>query len=172
MRGGIDVLNDLPCPQRSWGRGNGHPGVQRCGSGKNQISPSWAYGRSYPSTHPIPNHTHSPPRLSISLCIFRLVSHLNTYAYLICHGFASGPCSKGKGSRGGKEIRIRRMAYYIIDWIFVREFNKICKFSFFGTPHSIGRRDEPQSTIEWLFSWTGFRGSQMWRDVPVSGFWD
>lgn len=115
------------CPQRSWSGGG-----QRRQEVWNWKKPKISLLGIRPKS-PSPTQYRLPARLSISLCIFRLVSHLNTYAYLICHGFASGPCSKGDGKRdSGGDSRIRRMAYYIIDWIFVREFNKICKFpSFF-----------------------------------------
>lgn len=119
---GIDVFNDLPLPTKGLG------GIQEVRIWK---KPKISLLGLRPYIHP-----RCPLVLSISVCIFRLVSHLNTYAYLICHGFASGPYSKGmdrgEGSGVGRwDSRIRRMAYYIIDWIFVREFNKICKFSSF-----------------------------------------
>lgn len=60
--------------------------------------------KNLPLGHPAEATPPFQARLSISLCIFRLVSHLNTYAYLICHGFASRPCSKG--TVGGGEAGI------------------------------------------------------------------
>lgn len=89
------------CPQRSWKRGHGTEGVWRCGSGKNQKSPSWASSRSYPA---IPSPTFNIS-VYISACEpFEYVCILNLPR--LC--FSS--LLKGHGGRGWSgNSRIRRM---------------------------------------------------------------
>lgn len=153
------------CPQRSWKRGHGTEGVWRCGSGKNQKSPSWASSRSYPA---IPSPTFNIS-VYISACEpFEYVCILNLPR--LC--FSS--LLKGHGGRGWSgNSRIRRMNTTLLIGYLCGNLIKYANSPFFCAPHSIRKaRRDTVSTIECPFVWTGFGRAQMWKAVPVEEFWD
>lgn len=122
------------CPQRSWKRGHGTEGVWRCGSGKNQKSPSWASSRSYPA---IPSPTFNIS-VYISACEpFEYVCILNLPR--LC--FSS--LLKGHGGRGWSgNSRIRRMNTTLLIGYLCGNLIKYANSPFFVLRTQSGRRDE------------------------------